>query len=167
MDKRLKIAVLLPCYNEEITIGDTVAAFRLSLPDASVYVYDNNSTDNTSTVAKTAGAIVRKEPNKGKGNVVRRMFADINADVYVLADGDCTYDANAAPKMIDKLLDERLDMVVGARVEQITDKIAAGHRAGNRIFSKMISFLFGHQLIDVTSGYRVFSRLIAVNQLKH
>lgn len=155
----MRIAVLLPCYNEEAAIADVVAGFQASLPGAAIYVYDNNSTDNTSGVAAQAGAIVRREPLKGKGNVVRRMFADIDADLYIMADGDGTYDAKAAPTLINKLLNENLDMLVGARTKDAGDKLyRPGHRFGNRMLNWVVRMLFGQGPTDMLSGYRVFSR---------
>jgi glycosyltransferase involved in cell wall biosynthesis len=154
----LKIAVLLPCYNEEVAISRTVAAFRASLPEATIYVYDNNSHDNTSAVAAEAGAVVRTERMQGKGNVVRRMFADIEADVYVLSDGDLTYDADAAPQLVERLVDEQLDMVVGARRSEIDLAYRRGHRFGNKMLTGMLAQLFGRSFTDILSGYRVFSR---------
>ncbi|KTF69043.1 glycosyltransferase family 2 protein [Sphingomonas sp. HT-1] len=154
----LRVAVLLPCYNEEVAIARTVAAFRTSLPGATVYVYDNNSQDRTSEVARAAGAVVRTERMQGKGNVVRRMFADIEADVYVLSDGDLTYDADAAPALIERLLDEQLDMVVGARKSEVELAYRRGHRLGNRMLTGMLARLFGRSFSDILSGYRVFSR---------
>lgn len=153
-----RIAVILPCYNEEAAIGQTVAAFRASLPGAAIYVYDNNSRDRTVEVAREAGAIVRTERMQGKGNVVRRMFADVDADIYVMADGDATYDAAAAPAMIAKVLDEGLDMVVGTRVHEAADAYRRGHVLGNRAMTGLLSRLFGRSFTDIFSGYRVFSR---------
>jgi glycosyltransferase involved in cell wall biosynthesis len=153
-----KIAVLLPCFNEEAAIGATVAGFRAALPDATIYVYDNNSRDRTREVAAEAGAVVRSEKQQGKGHVVRRMFADIDADVYVMADGDLTYDPAAAPVMVEMLLDEQLDMVVGTRRHDAKDAYRGGHVVGNRIFTGLLSGLFGRSFSDIFSGYRVFSR---------
>ena len=153
-----KIAVLLPCYNEEAAIGATIAGFKAALPDAAIYVYDNNSRDQTRTVAAAAGAIVRTERQQGKGHVVRRMFADIDADVYVIADGDLTYDPKAAPTMVDLLLDEQLDMVVGIRKHEEREAYLGGHVLGNKIFTGILSGLFGRSFSDIFSGYRVFSR---------
>lgn len=153
-----RIAVLLPCYNEEATIGQTVAAFRAALPNAVVYVYDNNSSDRTRELAAAAGAVVRSERMQGKGNVVRRMFADVDADIYVMADGDATYDAAAAPELVRRLMDERLDMVVGARRSEVEDAYRRGHRLGNRLLTGMLARLFGRTFSDILSGYRVFSR---------
>jgi glycosyltransferase involved in cell wall biosynthesis len=154
----LRIAVLVPCYNEDAAVATVVADFRKALPSAEIYVYDNNSRDRTVSVAREAGAIVRSERRQGKGNVVRRMFADVEADVYVLVDGDATYDAPSAPRMIDKLLDEHLDMVVGLRVDQVQAAYRLGHRAGNRILTDFLSSTFGEAFKDILSGYRVFSR---------
>ena len=153
-----KIAVLLPCYNEEAAIGATIAGFREALPGATIYVYDNNSKDRTAEVAGQAGAVVRTERQQGKGHVVMRMFADIDADVYVMADGDLTYDPKSAPGMVDLLLAEQLDMVVGTR--RHTEKYAyrGGHVLGNRIFTSLLSGLFGRSFSDIFSGYRIFSR---------
>lgn len=153
-----RVAVLVPCYNEEAAVATVVADFRKALPAAEVYVYDNNSTDRTATIAREAGAIVRSERRQGKGHVVRRMFADIEADIYVLVDGDATYDAPSAPFMIDKLLDEHLDMVVGLRVDQSQAAYRRGHRMGNRLFTGFLASTFGHAFKDMLSGYRVFSR---------
>lgn len=152
------VAVLLPCYNEEAAIGTTVASFRAALPNAAVYVYDNNSRDATVERARAAGAIVRAERVQGKGAVVRRMFADVDADVYVMADGDATYDAASAPALVARLLDERLDMVVGARVTEADAAYRRGHRFGNALLTGMLARLFGRSFTDILSGYRVFSR---------
>ena len=158
----LTIAVLLPCYNEEAAIAQTVAGFRAALPGAKIYVYDNNSSDRTREVAAQAGAIVRAERMQGKGHVVRRMFADVEADIYVMADGDATYDAAAAPALVARLLDEQLDMVVGARREDGEgEAYRRGHRLGNRLFTGLLASLFGRTFSDVFSGYRVFSRRFA------
>jgi glycosyltransferase involved in cell wall biosynthesis len=159
--QRLRIAVLLPCYNEEAAIAQTVAGFRAALPGAAIYVYDNNSTDRTREVAAAAGAIVRSERMQGKGHVVRRMFADVEADIYVMADGDATYDASAAPALVARLLDEQLDMVVGARKSAVEEAYRRGHRLGNRLFTGLLSYLFGRTFSDIFSGYRVFSRRFA------
>ncbi|MBB3692990.1 glycosyltransferase family 2 protein [Sphingomonas sp. BK580] len=153
-----RVAVLLPCYNEEAAIADTIAGFRQALPDAVIYVYDNNSRDGTVAVARAAGAVVRTERIQGKGAVVRRMFADIDADVYVMADGDATYDAASAPAMVDRLLDEQLDMVVGTRVGDAAAAYRRGHRLGNSLLTGMLTRLFGRSFSDILSGYRVFSR---------
>jgi glycosyltransferase involved in cell wall biosynthesis len=156
-----RIAVLLPCYNEEAAIAQTVAAFRAALPNADIYVYDNNSSDRTREVAAEAGAFVRSERMQGKGHVVRRMFADVDADIYVMADGDATYDASAAPALVRKLLDEQLDMVVGARQSEVEEAYRRGHRLGNRLFTGLLASLFGRTFSDIFSGYRVFSRRFA------
>src|SRR6516162_6062424 len=140
---RRRIAVLVPCYNEEAAIARVVADFRACLPDAVVYVYDNNSTDRTVEVARGAGAVVRRESRQGKGHVVRRMFADVEADVYVLVDGDATYDAPSARAMIARLVEERLDMVVAARVEKDAGAYRPGHRTGNRMLTGFLSSVFG------------------------
>jgi len=158
MNSTPKTAVLIPCYNEEATVDKVVRDFRLSLPEAQIFVYDNNSTDRTVEVAKNAGAVVRTEPLQGKGNVVRRMFADIEAEVYVLVDGDATYDAAASPGMIKLLVDNQLDMVNGARVTDIKEAYRLGHRFGNRLLSSIVAMTFGNRLKDMLSGYRVFSR---------
>jgi glycosyltransferase involved in cell wall biosynthesis len=153
-----RIAVLLPCYNEEAAIGATVEGFRKALPGATVYVYDNNSRDRTREIAAEAGAVVRTEKQQGKGHVVRRMFADVDADVYVMADGDLTYDPTAAPQMVDLLTAEQLDMVVGVRRHEEKDAYRGGHVLGNRVFTGLLSGLFGRSFSDIFSGYRVFSR---------
>ncbi len=153
-----RIAVLVPCYNEEAAITKVVEDFRKALPGAVIYVYDNNSRDRTVEVAKAAGAIVRTEPLQGKGNVVRRMFADIEADIYVLVDGDATYDAASAPKMIQALQDGPLDMVNGARVTDIQKAYRPGHRFGNWLLTSMVAWIFGNRISDMLSGYRVMSR---------
>jgi len=153
-----KIAVVLPCYNEEAAIGATVAGFRAALPGATIYVYDNNSADRTSEIATQAGAVVRMERQQGKGHVVRRMFADIDADVYVMADGDLTYDPKSAPQMVDLLLAEQLDMVVGTRRHEEKEAYRGGHLLGNRLFTGILAGLFGRSFTDIFSGYRVFSR---------
>ena len=153
-----KIAVLLPCYNEEAAIGATIQGFRAALPGATIYVYDNNSRDRTAEVAAHAGALVRCERQQGKGNVVMRMFADVEADVYVMADGDLTYDAQSAPAMVDLLLAEQLDMVVGTRRHTEKDAYRGGHILGNKLFTSLLASLFGRSFSDIFSGYRVFSR---------
>lgn len=153
-----KVAVLIPCYNEAKPIGTVVADFRAALPAADIYVYDNNSTDDTAEVARAAGAIVRVETQQGKGNVVRRMFADIDADVYVMVDGDNTYEAKAAPALVDKLLDETLDMVSGCRVTEIEEAYRPGHRFGNWMLTGLVASIFGKRTKDMLTGYRVFSR---------
>lgn len=152
------VAVLVPCYNEEAAIGRVVRDFRAVLPDATIYVYDNNSRDRTAEVAAEAGAIVRRETLQGKGNVVRRMFADVEADIYVMVDGDDTYHAASAPALIQKLIDEQLDMVNGARVTQIEAAYRPGHRFGNILLTSLVTFVFGRRTADMLSGFRVFSR---------
>jgi len=152
------VAVLLPCYNEGLTIFELVKSFKNALPDAQVYVYDNNSTDNTAQEAARAGAIVRNEPRQGKGNVVRRMFEDIDADLYVMADGDSTYDPSAAPKLIDHQRSNQLAMVVGRRSGVTQDAGRRGHAFGNRIFNFLFRVMFKDGFSDIFSGYRVFTR---------
>jgi len=154
----LRVAVLVPCFNEAAAIDKVVRDFKASLPTATVYVYDNNSTDDTSGVARAAGAEVRKELRRGKGNVVRRMFQDIEADVYVMVDGDDTYDASVAPQLVGKLVQDNLDMVVGRRVEVHQAAYRAGHRLGNKVLTGLVAWLFGSAIDDMLSGYRVFSR---------
>jgi glycosyltransferase involved in cell wall biosynthesis len=155
------IAVLLPCYNEEATIAAVIAGFRKALPGAQIYVYDNNSTDRTSEIALAEKAIVRHEPFQGKGNVVRRMLADIDADIFVMADGDLTYDASAAGQMVDLLVSRNLDMVVGTRIAEEDEAFRLGHRFGNRLFNGIVGRLFGPNFTDILSGYRVISRRFA------
>jgi len=154
----LRIAVLVPCYNEEAAIGQVVAGFRAALPTADIYVYDNNSRDETAAVARAAGAIVRRETQQGKGFVVRRMFADIEADIYVLVDGDATYEAEVAPKLVAALVENQLDMVNGARVTEIVAAYRPGHRFGNYMLTTLVAQIFGNRIGDMLSGYRVFSR---------
>ena len=156
--KNKKIAILIPCFNEEVAIAKVVADFKKYVPEAKVYVYDNNSTDKTAEKALKAGAIVRSETLQGKGNVVRRMFADIDADVYVMSDGDETYDIKRTPDLIAKLIDENLDMVVGARKEVDLAAYRVGHRTGNIVLTKLVQKFFKHDLMDMLSGFRVFSR---------
>jgi hypothetical protein len=153
----LAIAVLIPCYNEELAVARVIGGFRASLPTAEIYVYDNNSGDDTIAVARSAGALVRSERRQGKGNVIRRMFADIDADVYVLVDGDNTYDPSAAPLMVQRLVEEQLDMVTGVRVTDGELAYRPMHRAGNAVFSGLVHRIFGDGVSDVLSGYRVFS----------
>jgi glycosyltransferase involved in cell wall biosynthesis len=153
-----RIAILLPCYNEATAITQTILDFRAALPGAILYVYDNNSSDETALVARKAGAIVRTERMQGKGNVVRRMFADVEADIYVMADGDATYEAAAAPALVAALLSENLDMVVGARKSEVEAAYRRGHRLGNAMLTGMLAKLFGRSFSDILSGYRVFSR---------
>ena len=154
----LRIAVILPCYNEEAAIAETIAGFRGALPTSTIYVYDNNSRDRTAEVARAAGAVVRTERQQGKGHVVRRMFADVDADIYVMADGDLTYDPKAAPEMVRQLVDEELDMVVGIRQHEVAEAYRGGHVIGNRLFTGLLARLFGRSFTDIFSGYRVFSR---------
>jgi hypothetical protein len=153
-----RIAVLVPCYNEEAAIARVVADFRANLPDAVIYVYDNNSTDRTVEVARAAGATVRTETRQGKGYVVRRMFSDVDADVYVLVDGDATYDAPSARLLVARLVEGGLDMVVGARRDQEQAAYRFGHRFGNRMLTGFVAQVFGATFEDLLSGYRVFSR---------
>lgn len=155
---RRRIAVLVPCYNEEAAIARVVADFDACLPDAVIYVYDNNSTDRTAEAARAAGATVRREPRQGKGHVVRRMFADVEADIYVLVDGDATYDAPSVRAMIARLVEGGLDMVVGARRDQEEAAYRPGHRMGNRMLTGFVARVFGSSFADMLSGYRVFSR---------
>lgn len=154
----LRIAVIIPCYNESAAIGQVVADFREHLPQAAIYVYDNNSVDGTDEVARAAGAVVRYEPRQGKGYVVRRMFADIEADVYVMVDGDDTYEAAAAPRLVAKLVGEGLDMVNGARTEVSASAYRFGHKFGNWMLSRLVRLIFGDEYRDMLSGFRVFSR---------
>jgi hypothetical protein len=156
--QQIRIAVLKPCYNEELTVARVVADFHASLPNAVVYVYDNNSLDGTRLVARAAGAVVRRETLQGKGHVVRRMFADVEADAYVLVDGDDTYDAEAAAGMVRMLLADQLDMVTAARLPMSDDAYRPGHRVGNRLLSFLVCRVFGNRVSDLLSGYRVFSR---------
>ncbi|UZK66436.1 glycosyltransferase family 2 protein [Sphingomonas sp. M1-B02] len=153
-----RIAVLLPCYNEEAAIAQTIAGFRYALPGATIYVYDNNSSDRTMAVARDAGAVVRQERMQGKGNVVRRMFADVDADVYVMADGDATYDPASAAAMVERVREEGLDMIVGTRVHEAVEAYRRGHVLGNRVMTGILARLFGRSFTDIFSGYRVFSR---------
>jgi glycosyltransferase involved in cell wall biosynthesis len=153
-----RIAVLVPCFNEEAAVGTVVADFRKALPSAEIFVYDNNSSDRTIAVACDAGAQVRSERRQGKGHVVRRMFADVDADIYVLVDGDATYDAASAPRMIEALVSDHLDMVVGFRVDQAEAAYRPGHRTGNRVLTSFLATVFGEAFKDILSGYRVFSR---------
>jgi glycosyltransferase involved in cell wall biosynthesis len=152
-----RIAVLIPCFNEQAAIGRVVADFRAALPEATIHVYDNNSTDGTAAAARAAGALVRHEALQGKGNVVRRMFADIEADIYLLVDGDDTYEAAAAPRMVALLRDQGLDMVTGARSGGEA-AYRPGHRFGNRVLTGLVAAVFGNRVRDLLSGYRVFSR---------
>ncbi len=152
------IAVLVPCYNEEVAVAKVVKDFRAALPTATIFVFDNNSTDNTAAAARAAGAEVFRVKRQGKGFVVSRMFTDVEADIYVLVDGDATYHAPSAPKMIGRLLDERLDMVVGNRVDREEAAYRPGHRTGNRLLTSFVAEVFGASFNDMLSGYRVFSR---------
>jgi glycosyltransferase involved in cell wall biosynthesis len=154
----MRIAVLVPCFNEEAAVASVVGSFRKALPSARIYVYDNNSKDRTAEVARAAGAEVRRERRQGKGHVVRRMFADVDADVYVLVDGDATYDAPSAPRMVEQLVSDHLDMVVGSRVDQEQAAYRRGHRTGNWLLTAFLSSVFGQAFTDILSGYRVFSR---------
>ena len=153
-----RIAVLIPCYNEAVAIPLVVTDFRAALPDAAIYVYDNNSKDYTALKAREAGAIVRTEILQGKGHVIRRMFADIEADLDVLVDGDDTYDAGAAPQMVQLALTDGLDMVNGTRVTDIEAAYRPGHRLGNLVLTGIVRVIFGNRVTDMLSGYRVFSR---------
>lgn len=153
-----RIAVLIPCYNEEVAIASVVRDFRVALPDARIYVYDNNSADRTVEVALAAGATVRTERLQGKGHVIRRMFADIEADAYVLVDGDATYHAPSAPEMVRMLVEDRLDMVNGTRVSDVQAAYRPGHRFGNLMLTGLVRTIFGNRVTDMLSGYRVFSR---------
>lgn len=154
----LSIAILIPCFNEEQTIGDVVSRFRATLPSATVYVYDNNSSDLTALRARASGAIVVREPRQGKGNVVRRMFADIEADIYVMVDGDGTYAPEDAPQLINTLLTAHCDMAVGTRRGVTDDAGRAGHAFGNRLFNGLYKRMFGRDFTDIFSGYRAFTR---------
>lgn len=156
-----RVAVLLPCYNEAVAIGPTIEAFARALPSATIYVFDNNSSDGSAEVAQAAGAIVRRVRQQGKGHVVRRMFADVEADIYVMADGDATYEAAAAPALIAAMLADQLDMVVGARKSEVEAAYRAGHRLGNSLLTGLLRQLFGRSFTDILSGYRVFSRRFA------
>lgn len=154
----VRVAVLLPCYNEAGAIAQTIAEFRAALPNAAIYVYDNNSSDGSRETAAAAGAIVRQVRQQGKGHVVRRMFADVDADIYIMADGDATYEAAAAPAMIGMMLRDNFDMVVGARKTEVEAAYRRGHRLGNTMLTGLLKSLFGRSFTDILSGYRVFSR---------
>jgi glycosyltransferase involved in cell wall biosynthesis len=158
MANALSVAVLIPCFNEEAAVGKVVREFRAALPHARIYVYDNNSTDGTVQEAHAAGAVVRTEILQGKGHVVRRMFADVEADVFVLVDGDDTYDASVAPEMLRLLLDRQLDMVTGTRKTELAEAYRRGHRLGNAMLTGVVRWIFGNRVTDMLSGYRVFSR---------
>ena len=162
-----RIAILVPCYNEAATIGAIIGDFGRCLPQAPVYVFDNNSTDATVAIARAAGAVVRQVPQQGKGNVIRRMFADIEADVYIMVDGDDTYDAGAAPALAARLLRDGLDMVVGVRVSAEQQAYRFGHRFGNVLLTSCVALLFGRSFTDMLSGYRVFSRRYVKSYAAH
>ena len=155
---RPRIAVLIPCRNEEVAISRVIAGFRAALPEAGIYAYDNNSTDNTVAFARDAGACIGRERLQGKGHVVRRMFADVDADIYILVDGDDTYDAAVAPAMIEMLLAEQLDMVTAIRVSDVAAAYRRGHRTGNSVLTGLVTHLFAARVTDMLSGYRAFSR---------
>ena len=157
-DPALRVAVLAPCFNEGVTIAKVVADFRAVLPNADIYVYDNASTDDTRVRAEEAGALVRSEVRKGKGNVVRRMLADVSADIYVLVDGDDTYDAAAAPQLIARLLERRLDMVIGLRRQTSQLAYRPGHVFGNWLLTSLVNWAFRARIVDMLSGYRVMTR---------
>jgi glycosyltransferase involved in cell wall biosynthesis len=158
LDRPCTIAVIIPCFNEGHSIADVVQGFQIALPGARIYVFDNNSTDETVAIASAAGALIRRETLQGKGNVVRRMFADVDADAYVMADGDLTYDPSYAASMVNRLFEDRLDMVVGIRIASHVTAYPLGHRFGNRLLTYAVSNLFGKRFSDILSGYRVFSR---------
>ena len=164
-DMSPRVAVILPCYNEALTIAKVVEDFRAVLPGARIAVFDNNSTDGTASVARAAGAEVFHEPRRGKGNVVRRMFAEVDADVYLMADGDGTYDPQAAPDLISLVVDDHVDMAVGTRANVTQNAHRAGHAFGNRLFNRMFASLFGHAFVDIFSGYRAFSRRFVKSSL--
>jgi glycosyltransferase involved in cell wall biosynthesis len=153
-----QIAVLVPCFNEEATVGKVVADFCNELPTAAIYVFDNNSTDRTAELAASAGAFVIRETRQGKGNVIRRMFAEVEADIYVLVDGDDTYDASAARQFVERLLRDRLDFINGARQPVADAAYRRGHQFGNIVLSSLVQAIFGRQFRDMLSGYKVFSR---------
>lgn len=158
MERKPQVAVMVPCLNEQASIAKVVGDFRAELPEALIFVYDNGSTDDTVREARSAGAIVRIEPLRGKGNVMRRMFADVEADIYVLVDGDNTYHAPSVRTLIDQLVSDSLDMVNGAREEQHESAYRAGHRFGNRMLTGLVAWFFGARFKDMLSGYRVMSR---------
>jgi glycosyltransferase involved in cell wall biosynthesis len=152
------IAVLIPCYNEAPTIAGVISSFRTALPTATIYVFDNNSSDRTAEIARDSGAIVRRETRQGKGHVVRRMFADVDSDVYVLVDGDGTYDASAAPSMVRLMVSDRLDFINGARLAVTECAYPPAHRLGNRLLTGVVRSAFGRDFTDMLSGYKIFSR---------
>lgn len=158
LEQRYEIAVIIPCFNEAHSIAEVVHGFKSVLPSARIFVFDNNSTDETVVIARAAGALIRREMLQGKGNVVRRMFADVDADAYVMADGDATYDPSYAAHMVNRLFKERLDMVVGTRVPSHVGVYRPGHQFGNRLLTSAVANLFGERFSDILSGYRVFSR---------
>ncbi|MFI4973005.1 MAG: glycosyltransferase [Caulobacterales bacterium] len=158
MGRAPEIAILIPCRDEVFTVAQVVEGFRAALPEATIYVYDNNSQDGTASAAQRAGAVVRRAALPGKGNVVRRMFSDVDADIYLLVDGDGTYDAAVAPMLVRKLLDDGLDMVSAARESIEAEAYRAGHRLGNRLLTGLVRRIFGRQFKDMLTGYRVFSR---------
>ena len=155
-----RVAILVPCRNEEATVAEVIKGFRKSIPDCTVYIYDNNSTDRTAQIADEAGAVVRSEKLPGKGNVVRRMFSEIDAEIYIMVDGDATYDASVAPEMVELIKRDNLDMVVATRQNEDKDGDAyrMGHRAGNKTLTSFVGWLFGRRFTDILSGYRAFSR---------
>lgn len=158
MNEHQRIAVIIPCYNEAIAIASVIEDFKQVLPNSTIYVFDNNSTDHTVDIANNAGALVRSVPLQGKGNVIRRMFADVEADIYVMVDGDNTYDVFEAPRLIQKLIDDGLDMVIGIRVTEESKAYRLGHRFGNVLLTRCVGFIFGSTFTDMLSGYRIFSR---------
>jgi len=160
-DTAPSLAVILPCYNEAASIAGVIEAFRAALPGATIYVYDNNSSDGTAEIARQAGAVVRTERRQGKGHVVRRMFADVEADIYVMADGDGTYDASMAPTLVELLVRNQVDMVVGTRADVTRDAGRGGHAFGNKLFNLIYQRMFGRDFTDIFSGYRVFTRRFA------
>ena len=161
--RALRIAAVIPCFNEALAIAQVVDEFRAALPEAEIHVFDNNSTDDTAAVARAAGACVTHVALRGKGNVARRMFADVEADVYVMVDGDATYDVGAVRSLIERMVEGNLDMVVGSRVDDRADQqtYRRGHRFGNALLTGAVARLFGGRLTDMLSGYRVFSRRYA------
>ncbi len=153
-----RISVLIPCFNEERSVVAVIKAFRSALPTSTIYVYDNNSTDNTALLAREAGAIVKNEPRPGKGSVVRRMFADVEADIFILVDGDDTYDASKSPAMVELLMEHDLDLINGARVSNQKGAYRKGHRFGNWLLTSLVGTIFGSSFDDMLSGYKVMSR---------